>query len=219
MQVVVAAVVDVGNASLDPIGGWFEGRRDALSKGVGDGVRPVDPSGAPERVGAQGRARSSTPGIVHRRCWHRTIGRRPTWVASCADVASSPGPAGDDDGRGRLCTTLRRDGLQRPENGDGSHTVAHPLGQRVARLAGLVRAGSSDALPPSTPASATIIQFFQYIVVWRRLLNELHEPTIRAMRCGRMDSCLLPIVPRSMLESCRCVRCGWRTISSWRQER
>ena len=161
------------------------GRRDALSKGVGNRVRPVDLSRRCGPVSAQGRARLSTPGIVHRRSWHSTTGG---WVSRThvgrvgGDAASSPRPAGDDAGRGRLCTTLRRDGLQLPENVDGSHTVAHPLGQRVARFAGRVRAGSSDALPTSTPAATTI--------------------------------CLLTIVRRFMLESCRCVRCGWRTISS-----
>ena len=178
MGVVVAAVVDVGNASLDPMGGWFEGRGDALSKGVGDCVRPVDLSGRCGPVSAQGRARSSTPGIVHRRSWHWTTGEHPptTHVGRVgADAASSTGPAGDDDGRGRLCTTLRRDGLQRPENVDGSHTVAHPLGQRVARFAGLVRAGSCDALPTSTPAATTIILcFFNDFLVLRPDAVGLH---------------------------------------------
>ena len=65
--------------------------------------------------------------------WHRMIGGTP-WAGDRAGAASAPGPAGDDGGRGRLCTTLRE--LQRHayEQADGSHTVAHPLGQRVAAI-------------------------------------------------------------------------------------
>jgi hypothetical protein len=43
------------------------GRGDELSKGVGGGVRPVDLRTTPRAPQPQGRARPSTPGIVHRR--------------------------------------------------------------------------------------------------------------------------------------------------------
>ena len=183
-------MVDVGNASLDPMGGWFEGRGDALSKGVGDCVRPVDLSGRCGPVSAQGRARSSTPGIVHRRSWHSTTGG---WVSRThvgrvgGDAASSPRPAGDDAGRGRLCTTLRRDELHRRDGLTGRTQSPTPLDNASRDSPGWFERDQATRCPHRPQPLRRLSSFHYELFVRRRVLNELHEPTLRNRRSERTD--------------------------------
>jgi hypothetical protein len=127
-------------AGLDP-------RRDGLSKGV---ATVCDPSTRRERVGWRG-AGSCT--VVHARHRPPPSPARPrdprgSGVGRVVPARSQPTPAGDDDGRGRRCTTLRDQQVDRPRKVDGSHTVAHPLGQPVAAI---VAPGSSGIMATRCP--------------------------------------------------------------------
>ena len=193
-----------GHASLDPMGGWFEGRGDALSKGVGDCVRPVDLSGRCGPVSAQGRARSSTPGIVHRRSWHSTTGGRAsrTHVGRVgADAASSPGPAGDDAARGRLCTTLRRDELHRPDRSTGRTQSPTPWTTRRATR----RTGSSGIMRRVAHIDPSRYDDYQ-VFIMTFLSGDacstscMNPPSAIGDRKGRIDvSCRLYLAPCSNL--------------------